>query len=104
MVKMMRQFDGVHKVPAQRNHADGPADGQRRRGAVGGSSPASGGSPASDGGGPIGGNGAGLSRPEGRVLGSAGKPLSRLISDLKGRWAAALVRVRGTAAALEHAA
>jgi hypothetical protein len=103
MVKMMRQFDGVHRVPAQRNHAGGPADGQRRRGAVGGSSPAGGGSPASAGSPISGGSPAVLSSPEGRFLASAGKPLSRLISDLKDRWAAALVRVRGTAAALDHA-
>jgi hypothetical protein len=103
MVKMMRQFDGVHRVPAQRNHAGGPADGQRRRGAVGGSSPAGGGSPASAGSPISGGSPAVLSSPEGRFLAIAGKPLSRLISDLKDRWAAALVRVRGTAAALDHA-
>lgn len=86
MVKTMRQFDGVEKIPAQRNHADDAADDQRRAGPAGGSTgPAGGGS------------------PEGRFMASAGKPLSRLISDLKDRWAAALVRVRGTAAALDHA-
>src|SRR5437879_4364913 len=41
--------------------------------------------------------------PEGRFLASAGKPLIRLVAELKERWAAALVRVRGTAAALDHA-
>jgi len=41
--------------------------------------------------------------PEGRFLASAGKPLSRLIAELKERLAGALVRVKGTAAALNHA-
>jgi hypothetical protein len=81
----MRQFNGVDKTAAQRNHAGDAANNQRRMGSA------------------IGGGPAGLSSPEGRFLASAGKPLSRLISDLKDRWAAALVRVRGTAAALDHA-
>jgi hypothetical protein len=89
----MRQFDGVDKIPAQRSHADDAADDQRRVGSAGGGRPetrstASG----SSGGG-----------PEGRFLASAGKPLGRLISELKERCAAALARVRGTAAALDHA-
>jgi hypothetical protein len=78
-VKTMRQFDGVDKTAASRNHAGDAADDQRRPGPAGGGS------------------------PEGRFLASAGKPLSRLISDLKERWAAALVRVRSTAAALAYA-
>jgi len=89
----MRQFDGVDKIPAQRSHADDAADDQRRAGLTSGGSPENR-SPAS---GSSGGN------PEGRFLASAGKPMSRLISDLKERCAAALVRVRGTAAALDHA-
>jgi hypothetical protein len=71
-------------------------------GSASGGSPAKGGSPIG-GGSPTGGDRASLGSPEGRFLASAGKPLSRLISDLKDRWAAALVRVRGTAAALDHA-
>jgi hypothetical protein len=78
-VRTMRQFDSVDKIPAQRSHAGDAADDQRRPGP------------------------AGRGSPEGRFLASAGKPLSRLISDLKERWAAALVRVRSTAAALDHA-
>jgi hypothetical protein len=86
----MRQFNGVDKTTAQRNHAgDAPDDRRRLRSASGGR--------------PSGGGPAGRGSPEGRFLASAGKPLSRLISDLKDRWAAALVRVRGTAAALDHA-
>ena len=117
----MRQFNGVDKTAAQRNHAGDAANNQRRMGSASGGSraregspasggsraregsPASGGSPAGEGS-PIGAAPASLSSPEGRFLASAGKPLSRLISDLKDRWAAALVRVRGSAAALEHAA
>ena len=98
----MRQFNGVDKTAAQRNHAGDAANNQRRVGSASGGSPASAGSPIG-GSSPIGGGWAGLSSPEGRFLASAGKPLSRLISDLKDRWAAALVRVRGTAAALDHA-
>jgi hypothetical protein len=98
----MRQFNGVDKTAAQRNHAGDAADNQRRMGSASGGSPASEGSPIG-GASPIGGGPAGLSSPEGRFLASAGKPLSRLISDLKDRWAAALVRVRGAAAALDHA-
>ena len=98
----MRQFNGVDKIAAQRNHAGDAANNQRRMGSASGGSPASAGSPIG-GSSPIGGGWAGLSSPEGRFLASAGKPLSRLISDLKDRWAAALVRVRGTAAALDHA-
>jgi hypothetical protein len=75
----MRQFDGVDQTAAQRNHAGDAADNQRRLGP------------------------AGVGSPEGRFLASAGKPLSRLISDLKEWWAAALVRVKSTAAALDHA-
>ena len=71
-------------------------------GSASGGSPAKGGSPIG-GGSPTGGDRASLGSPEGRFLASAGKPLSRLISDLKERWAAALVRVRSTAAALDHA-
>jgi hypothetical protein len=92
----MRQFEGVGKIPAQRNHADDAADDQRRAGQAGGGT--SGGGTFGGGTGPAGGG-----SPDGRFLASAGKPLSRLISDLKERWAAALVRVRGTAAALDHA-
>jgi hypothetical protein len=91
----MRQFDGVDKIPAQRNHADDAADDQRHPGSADGSTP--GASPAGRG------SLAGLSSPEGRFLATAGKPLSRLISDLRDRWAAAVVRVRGTAAALDQA-
>jgi hypothetical protein len=98
----MRQFNGVDKTAAQRNHAGDAANKQRRMGSASGGSPIGGRSPASARS-PIGGGPAGLSSPEGRFLASAGKPLSRLISDLKDRWAAALVRVRGTAAALDHA-
>ena len=92
-MKTMRQFDGVDKIPAQRSHADDAADDQRRMGSAGGGSPESR-PPAS------GGSGGG---PEGRFLASGGKPLGRLISELKQRCAAALARVRGTAAALDHA-
>ena len=110
----MRQFNGVDKIAAQRNHAGDAANNQRRMGSASGGSPASASSPIGGGspiganspaseGSPIGGGPVGLSNPEGRFLASAGKPLSRLISDLKDRWAAALVRVRGTAAALDHA-
>jgi hypothetical protein len=88
----MRQFDDVDKIPAQRNHTEDAADDRRPSGPAGGGTRPAGGS------GPAGGG-----SPEGRFLASAGKPLSRLISDLKERWAAALVRVRGTAAALDHA-
>jgi hypothetical protein len=98
----MRQFNGVDKARAQRNHAGDAANSQRRMGSASGGSPAKGGSPIG-GGSPTGGDRASLGSPEGRFLASAGKPLSRLISDLKDRWAAALVRVRGTAAALDHA-
>jgi hypothetical protein len=98
----MRQFNGVDKAAAQRNHAGDAANNQRRMGSASGGSPAKGGSRAK-GGSPTGGDRASLGSPEGRFLASAGKPLSRLISDLKDRWAAALVRVRGTAAALDHA-
>ena len=98
----MRQFNGVDKAEAQRNHAGDAANNQRRMGSASGGSRAKGGSPIG-GGSPTGGDRASLGSPEGRFLASAGKPLSRLISDLKDRWAAALVRVRGTAAALDHA-
>jgi hypothetical protein len=94
----MRQFNGVDKTAGQHNHAGDAADDQRRvSSAGGGSREARRGSPAS-GGGPAGGG-----SPEGRFLATSGKPLSRLISDLKERWAAAMVRVTGAAAALDHA-
>jgi hypothetical protein len=89
----MRQFDGVDKIPAQRSHADGAADERRRMGQAGGGTGHAGGSAGPSAGG----------SPEGRFLASAGKPMSRLISDLKERCAAALARVRGAAAALDHA-
>lgn len=89
----MRQFDGVDKIPAQRTHADDAADDMRRLGVAGGGGPEN--RPPA--------NGSGAGSPEGRFLTSAGKPLSRRISDLKERWAATLVRVRDAAAALEHA-
>ena len=90
-MKTMRQFDGVDKIPAQRDRAGDAADDRRQPGPAGGGT------------GPGGGGSRGGGSPEGRFLASAGKPLSRLISDLKERWAAALARVRGTAAALDHA-
>jgi hypothetical protein len=92
----MRQFNGVDKTAAQRNHAGHAADHQRRPRSAGASSPAGSGGQAR------GGQADGGS-PEGRFLATAGKPLSRLVSDLKDRWAAALVRVRSTAAALDDA-
>jgi hypothetical protein len=89
----MRQFEGVGKIPAQRNHADDAADDRGRTGRAGsGTGQAGGGTRPLAGG-----------SPEGRFLTSAGKPMSRLISDLKERCAAALARVRGAAAALDHA-
>jgi hypothetical protein len=79
-VSTTRQFNGIDSTAAQHYRTAGAADGQAPP------SPANRGS------------------PEGRFLVSAGKPLSRLITELKDRWAAALVRVKGAAAALDHAA
>jgi hypothetical protein len=98
----MRQFNGADRAAAHRNHTGDAADDQRRPGSAGAGRPTSAGRPASAGS-PIGGGPAGRGSPEGRFLASAGKPLGRLISDLKDRWSAALVRVRSTAAALDQA-
>ena len=74
-----RPFNGIDSTAAQQYRAGNAADGQAPP------SPANRGS------------------PEGRFLASAGKPLSRLIAELKDRWAAALVRVKGAAAGLDNA-
>jgi hypothetical protein len=80
-VTTTRQFNGdIGSIAARHNRADCGADDQRPPGSASGGS------------------------PEGRFLASAGKPLRRLIAELKERWAAALVRVKGAAAALDHAA
>jgi len=78
-VSTIRQINGIDSIAAQHYRADNAADGQR---------------PPSS---------AGEGSPEGRFLASAGKSLSRLITELKERLAAALVRVKGAAAALAHA-
>jgi hypothetical protein len=79
-VNTTRQFDGgMDNTVTQTYHAGSAADGQSPPGPVSGGS------------------------PEGRFLASAGKPLSRLIAELKERWAAARVRLKGTTAALDHA-
>lgn len=76
----MRQFDdGTDSKATQHYPTNGVADGRQLPGPVSRGS------------------------PEGRFLGGAGKPLSRLIADLKERWAAAQVRVKGAVAALDHA-
>jgi hypothetical protein len=74
----MRQFDGMDTMP-RRYRAGGAVDGQEPPGSANG----------------------GI--PEGRFLASAGQALSRMIAELKERWAAAQVRVRDAAAALDEA-
>lgn len=73
------QVNGIDKTEAQRYRAGSTADGQRLPGLASGNS------------------------LEGRFLASVGKALSRLITELKERWAGGRVRVKTATAALEHA-
>lgn len=76
----MRQFNGgVGSISAQHYRTGRDVNGKRPPGSTNGGS------------------------PEGRFLASAGKPLARLVVTLKERWAAALVRTKGSAAALDQA-
>ena len=74
-----RQFNGTDHTVAQQYHSGSAADGQRPPGSASGGS------------------------PEGRFLGSAGKPVSRQIAELKEHVVALVVRVKDAMAAMNHA-